>query len=121
MINPVRGEAKAQVGDVEIVLAATMEGLAQVSAELGCQSFPDLYARLAGTELAATRAGIRAFTTAGSRGGKTLAARAAAEAALAALTLSDLAALQVAFVTLFAALTRDDGATSEKNGDSART
>lgn len=104
--NPLRGEATVTIGSVEIVMAATMERLAQLSSALGCQTLQDLYARLAGTEIAATRAAIRILTIKGSRNGEPMKAEPAASAALTELALSDCAGLSVAFLELLTALVR---------------
>lgn len=105
--NPVRGEVKVKVGDVEIVMVATMENLARFSEVIRCGSLSELYQRLTGTELATALAAIRQFTVSGTGAdGKMLKGDAAAKAAVAALALDDLLPLQGAFIALLAALTR---------------
>ena len=56
--NAQRGEVPLQVAGVDLVIAAEMGRLAAVSSRLGCQSFPDLYSRLANVELNAVFAGV---------------------------------------------------------------
>ena len=106
-LNPVRGEARALVGDVDLTIVITMGKLAELSDALKCQSLQDLYARLFGTEPMAVTAAIRLLTIAGTRNGERLKARTAADAALAVLSISDMNALQAAFVTAMAALIRE--------------
>lgn len=60
-----RGEARLMIDDVELVLAATMQGLAAVSSRLQCKSLNDLFVRLSGVEAAATWAGIEMLTVKG--------------------------------------------------------
>lgn len=84
--NSERGEIPLTVGGVEIVIAATMGGLATVSSRLNCQSFADLYTKLANVEINAVIVGIEALCVRGDVG-----------AALKALSLADLPACKVAF------------------------
>lgn len=89
MTNPVngaRGEVALKIGDVDLVIAATMTGLAAVSSRLGCQSLSDLFLRLSGTEVATTMAAISLLTIKGN-----------AEKAVEALTLKDFPACAEAF------------------------
>lgn len=85
-VNEARGEVGISIGGADIVIAATMEGLARVSTELKCKSMTDLFTRLAEVELAATLAAIRHLTV---RGDPT--------AAIAALNLSHMADIGKAF------------------------
>jgi len=66
-VNGERGDVGITIGDTEIVIAATMEGLANVSTELKCKSLIDLYERLGQVEVAATLAGIRHLTVRGNK------------------------------------------------------
>lgn len=85
-VNGARGEVGITIGDTEIVIAATMEGLANVSTELKCKSLLDLYERLGQVEVAATIAGIRHLTVRGNK-----------EAALAKLKIRHFTSLAEAF------------------------
>lgn len=67
-VNGARGEVALWVGDVPLVIAATMEGLSTVSSHLECKSLADLFLRLSGTEVAATRAAIPALIVHGDAG-----------------------------------------------------
>lgn len=51
--NEARGEVAVTVDGVDLVVAAEMEKLAHLSSALGCKTLPDLYQRLAGSELSA--------------------------------------------------------------------
>lgn len=64
-VNEARGEAALWVGDVPLVVAATMQGLSAVSSRLQCKSLNDLFLRLSGTEVAATVAAIELLTVKG--------------------------------------------------------
>lgn len=85
-VNGARGEVALWVGDVPLVIAATMEGLSTVSTRLDCKSLADLFLRLSGTEIAATRAAIAALTVNGD-----------AKKALEALKIKHFPAIAVAF------------------------
>lgn len=85
-VNGARGEVALTIGDVELVIAATMEGLSRVSTELDCKSLADLFLRLSGVEVAATRSAIRLLTVRGD-----------AVKALAAMKLKDFAHIAPAF------------------------
>lgn len=106
-VNPLRGEAKVRIGDVEIVMAATMERLEQLSTAIGAQTLQDLHARLIGTEIATTRAAIRILTLRGERNGEPMKAHQASIAALDALAINDMPALQGAFLRLLSAMVRE--------------
>lgn len=58
-VNGARGEVGLAIGETEIVIAATMQGLSSVSTELGCKSFEDLITRLSQVEVTACVAGIK--------------------------------------------------------------
>jgi hypothetical protein len=111
--NPLRGEAKVQIGSVEITLAATMERLADLSDALHCETLQDLFRRLTGTELKTTREAVRLLTISGIQGDKTLQAQKAGQAALAEMTLDDMAKLQTAFLAILSALVRPTSDTPE--------
>lgn len=64
-VNGARGEVALKIDDVELVVAATMGGLAAVSSALNCKSLSDLWQRLAGVEVAATLAAIEFLTVRG--------------------------------------------------------
>ncbi len=96
--NAERGEVPLTIGGVEIVIAATMQGLAAVSSRCGCKSFQDLYALLYNVEVNAVLAGVEA-----------MAVRGDVQAALKALTLRDFPAVRIAFI---AALTHHVGLAS---------
>ncbi len=64
-VNGARGEVALWVGDVPLVIAATLEGLSTVSSHLDCKSLADLFLRLSNTEVAATRAALPALTVNG--------------------------------------------------------
>ncbi|AIL99462.1 hypothetical protein [Sinorhizobium meliloti] len=66
-VNGARGEVALWVGDVPLVIAATMSGLAAVSTRLECKSFQELFMRLSGVEAAATLAGLELLTVRGDR------------------------------------------------------
>jgi uncharacterized membrane protein len=85
-VNGARGEVGVTIGSVDIVLAATMGGLAAVSTELGCKSMNDLFARLSDTEVAAAVSGLRHLTVRGD-----------ADAAMGSLKLSHFPVLSAAF------------------------
>jgi len=89
--NSERGEVPLTVGGVDLVIAATMGGLASVSSRTGCQSFKELYQRLIFAEVAAVIAGIEALTVKGD-----------VIAALKVLSLSDIPACKDAFLAALA-------------------
>lgn len=86
-VNGARGEVALKVGGIDLVIAATMEGLAAVSTHLGCKSLEDLFVRLSAVEVAATRSAIMFLTVKGDH-----------EEAIKQLGLSDFAACNAAFV-----------------------
>lgn len=105
-VNGARGEVALTIGGVDLVIAATMKGLAAVSTRLGCNSLQELFLRLSGTEVAATIAAISLLTLKGD-----------AEKAVDVLTLKDFPACAKAFAE---ALSHHfDG--EEKNGEAAKT
>ncbi len=113
--NSIRGEVRVAIGPVTIVMAPTMGNLARLSHALDHPMFAQLYQRLVGTEIVATRAAIRHLTVGGEADGEALSADAAATAALEALCLEDLSALQTGFEAFMAGMTRKDESPPEKN------
>lgn len=109
--NPVRGEAEVTIGDVTIVLVANMEGIASLSAALGCATFNDFYSKCIGGEVATCLAAISQFTERGWRQGadgkENLKAREAAKAARQQFAMDDVTAMQHVFAKLFNALVRE--------------
>lgn len=100
--NPARGEATLKIGAGEYVLVATMESLSQVSAAIGDPPFSELFTRLMGGSIQATRTALMVFVQSAKIGDdKTLKSAEARRAAVAAYTLADLTAVQVAMQTLF--------------------
>lgn len=85
-VNGARGEVPLWVGKVPLVIAATMSGLSAVSTRLECKSLADLFMRLSGVEIAATRAAVRLLAVDGD-----------VEAATDALTLKHFNACAEAF------------------------
>lgn len=110
--NPVRGEVKASIGSLELVLVADMDGLARLSGATGHPTLAELYARLHGTELQTVMLAIELFTTGGTLEGKKLGKDEAVTQARARITLDDVLALQGPLSGLLAALLskRKDGA-----------
>ncbi|TPJ86959.1 MULTISPECIES: hypothetical protein [unclassified Mesorhizobium] len=66
-VNGARGEVALTVGGVDLVIAATMAGLAAVSTRLECKSMADLFQRLSGVEPAATTAALELLTVRGDK------------------------------------------------------
>lgn len=85
-VNGARGEVALTVGGVDLVIAATMKGLAALSTELGCKTFNDLFVKLSGGEIDAAVKAVRHLAIKGD-GAK------AAEA----MELSDMPAAVMAF------------------------
>lgn len=85
-VNGARGEVGIKIGDVDIVIAATMGGLAAVSTDLGCKSMQDLFDRLSNVEVAAALSAVRHLTILGD-----------ASAAVTALKIGHFPALSKAF------------------------
>lgn len=65
VVNAARGEVALKIGNVNLVIAAEIERLSAVSTALECKSLSDLFLRLTGTEVAATRAAIQYLTIRG--------------------------------------------------------
>lgn len=104
--NAERGEVPLKVGGTDLVIAAEIKRLATLSTALGCQSFFELYSKLAGVEIAATVAAVEALTVRGD-----------ATAAVNAMTIADLPSCKDAFT---AALLYHAGK-QEGNADAAKT
>lgn len=106
-VNPIRGEAEVIIAGGTYVLAATMQGLAELSQTTGCTTLQALFQRLVGTELYVTAAALQAFVHSGKDAdGKPLKRKEAAAAIAASFSLADTGPVQTAFMTLLAALTR---------------
>lgn len=105
-VNGARGEVALKVGGVDLVIAATMKGLAAVSTRLGCNSLQELFLRLSGTEVAATLAAISLLTVKGD-----------AERALEAIKLKDYPVIAEAFAKALSHHFEDD----EGNEKAAKT
>lgn len=85
--NAERGEVPLTVGGVDLVIAAEMGRLAAISTRLRCETFMELYMKLAGVELAATLAGIELLAVSGDP-----------TAAIKSMSIADLPACKDAFV-----------------------
>ncbi|SFM00653.1 hypothetical protein SAMN03159423_4872 [Bradyrhizobium sp. NFR13] len=85
--NAERGEVPLTVGGVDLVIAAEMGRLASLSGRLNCQSFMELYLKLAGVEIGATVAAV-----------EILAVKGDATKAIAAMSIADLPACKDAFL-----------------------
>lgn len=98
MANEIRGEAEVTVGGsagLTLVLAASMEGLARLSAATACHTMHELHERMVGTEPTMIIAVVRNLTQRGTlKSGEELDAKAAIRNALSAMDLSDFARFQ---------------------------
>lgn len=103
--NSERGEVPLTVGGVDLVIAATMQGLATVSGRLKCQSFSELYSKMANVEINAVIVGVEALAVKGDVG-----------AAMKALTLKDLPACRDAFIAALAHSVKDQSGNAEAAG-----
>ena len=106
-VNGARGEVGVTIGGVDIVVAATMGGLAAVSTDLGCKSMQDLFDRLSNVEVAAAMSAIRHLTVRGD-----------ASAALAVLKFGHFPALSKAFEAALAHHFEDE---QSGNGEAGAT
>lgn len=104
--NAERGEVPLRVGGTDLVIAAEIKRLATLSTMLKCQSFFELYSKLANVEIAATVAAVEALSVRGDT-----------SAAIAGMTIADLPACKDAFT---AALLHHAGK-QEGNVDAAKT
>lgn len=109
-VNGARGEVALRIGSVDLVIAAEMERLAAVSTALECKTLSDLFARLSGVEVAATRVAIPLLTVRGD-----------ADAAAKALTLKHFKACAEAFNAALAHHFRADEGNEEAAGNGAAT
>lgn len=117
-MNPLRGETEVTIGRCKFVLAAEMEGLAELSASTGCKTIHELYERLIGTELRVTQRALATFTMSGvAADGKALKRREAAALAVTTFSLADILPVQAAFLEIMSALTRKPDQVGE--GDEA--
>jgi len=103
-VNGARGEVALAIAGVDLVIAATMKGLASLSTELGCKSFGDLFERLSGGEIVAAQKAVRYLTVKGD-----------GAAASEAMQLSDMPAAVVAINNALA-----HHLAPEKNGEAAK-
>lgn len=121
-MNPVRGEVSVEIAGGKYVLAATMEGLSQLSHVTGCRTLHDLYERLIGTEIFTTLAALRALVQSGrDADGKDMKRKDAASTAALSFTLSDASAVQAAFVEMLGALTRQPDEREDSEPGNATT
>lgn len=97
-VNGARGEVPLRIGQVDLVIAATMEGLSAVSTRLECKSMASLFDRLANVEIAAAMAGIDLMTVRGDK-----------KAALAGLKLGHFPAVAGAFAQALSHHFGDEG------------
>lgn len=66
-VNGARGEVALKIGDVDLVIAATMSGLAALSTRLECKSFDELWTKLSSVELATTIAAVELLVVRGDK------------------------------------------------------
>lgn len=104
-VNGARGEVALAIAGVDLVIAATMKGLASLSTEIGCKSFGDLFDRLAGGEIDTVMKAIPHLTVKGN-----------AAKAVSDMQLSDMPA---AIISINAALAHHLGSKS-KNAPAAK-
>jgi hypothetical protein len=120
LANALRGEATLKIAGCTYTLAITMESLAGLADMLGDPPMHDLYQRLVGASLFTSRAALAGFMLSGTDPtGKELKKRDAAKRAVEDYSLSEAPAVQAAFMTLLAALTRksDEPAGEEDPGN----
>ncbi|NVD41295.1 hypothetical protein HT585_20680 [Ensifer sp. HO-A22] len=104
-VNGARGEVSLIIDGVELVIAATMGGLAAVSTRLNCKSMSDLFLRLSSVEIAATIAAIELLTVRGD-----------VRAALSRLNLKHFGDCAAAFEAALSAHLGDDEGNAEAVG-----
>lgn len=102
--NPIRGEVKATLDSLELVLAIDMDGLARLSAASGHPTLPELYRRLHGTEPMTVMLALEMFTLRGTVDGRELGREEAVSQAKRRLTLDHMMELQGPLAALMAAL-----------------
>lgn len=66
-VNAARGEVPLTIGDVDLVIAAELEGLAAVSARTQSRSMSDLFDKIANVEVATAMAAIDLLTVRGDK------------------------------------------------------
>lgn len=66
-VNGARGEVPLRIGEVDLVIAASMEGLSSLSTRLECKSMADLFGRLSNVEVAAAVAAVDLLTVRGDK------------------------------------------------------
>jgi hypothetical protein len=111
-VNTARGEISLKIDDVDLVIAATMAGLAAVSRALQCKSLVDLWQRLDGVEVEATLAAIEFLTVKGDWA-----------SAIKKIQLKHFKACQVAFKLMIAAhldVEGNDDAVEDKTAKTAK-
>ena len=111
-VNSARGEIALKIDDVNLVVAATMAGLAAVSRALQCKSLVDLWQRLDGVEVEATLAAIEFLTVKGDWA-----------AAIKKIQLKHFKACQIAFKMMIAAhldVEGNEAAVEEKPAKTAK-
>lgn len=107
MTNRVRGETTLVLAGDTYTLATTMDGLAQLSSHLTCGTLQDMYARLIGVEIMATRVGLQYLTVrCETHDGKVIEGRDAGKRAWANYLLTDSTAVQQAFEEVLSAFVR---------------
>ncbi len=105
--NPEAGEVSVSVGGQDLILVASIGGLARVSAHCQCKTLFELYERLIGSEPNAALAFIRNCTVAGD-----------AEKALAAVGMKDLIGIGKSAGEAMAAHMDDASGNGEPEADS---
>lgn len=121
-VNPVRGEAELRIAGITYRLEATMDDMARLAQALGDPPLHELYRKLIGTSLHASRVALSQFIRNGTDGdGRLLKQREAAAAAVRDLLLSDMDAVQAAMATMLTALSRPDQAAPPGDDEGNRT
>lgn len=122
--NSARGEVAVRIGRLDVVLAATMEAISQVSSATGYPPLAELCRRMTSGEPATCRAALRAFVIAGEdESGSRLKRDRAAAAAVAAFRLADAGSLAEALAATLAPLfseTPGEGESDQGNGSSVQ-
>lgn len=117
-VNAIRGEAEIVIAGATYRLEANMDGLARLAEALGDPPLQDLYRRLIGSSLFATRVSLAHFIQGGTdASGKQMKQRDAVQAAIRDFTLSDVDVVQTGMVALLAALVRKDEAGGDDGGN----
>lgn len=105
-VNGARGEVALTIGGVDLVIAATMEGLAAVSTRMQCASIGELFSKLTNAEVATAMAAIELLTVRGD-----------AKAALKALNLTHFPAISAALGEALGHHFKDDAGNREAAKD----